>query len=224
MNYSLKAITILALMAALAAAQTPSALESQPKGWIDIFPNPSLKGWSRAAIPPTDPVKDFAGWKVDRASRTLLCEGDKLGHEWLRWDKELTDFILHAEWRFRKLEGEKKYNSGVFVRTGRDAVIWHQGQTGIAGGYLFGNTPVGGEVKRVNLRDKMTENRVKPIGEWNVYEMRCEGRKIALWVNGAVVNEFTECEVPKGYVGLEAEGFPIEFRNLKLKILAAPIR
>ena len=38
-------------------------------------------------------------------------------------------------------------------------------------------------------------------------------------MNGAVVSEFDECEVRKGYVGLEAEGYRIEFRNLKLKVL-----
>ncbi len=214
-----KVFSILALAAVMASAQTPAALTSEPKGWIDILPNAALKGWSRGAVPPTAPLRDYAGWKVDRASRTLLCEGDKLGHEWLRWDKELADFIFHAEWRFRKLEGEPRYNSGVYVRNSRDGAIWHQAQTGSSGGYLFASTLAGGQAKRVNLREQMTENRVRPVGEWNVYEIRCEGRKITLWVNGAVVNEFADCEVPKGYIGLEAEGFPIEFRNLKLKPL-----
>ncbi|HMA10019.1 MAG TPA: DUF1080 domain-containing protein [Ramlibacter sp.] len=219
MNSSLRLLSIPVLMAALAAAQTPAALDANPKGWIDILPDASLKGWSRGAIPPTDALRDYAGWKVDKASRTILCEGDKLAHEWLRWDKELADFIFHAEWRFRKLEGEPRYNSGVFVRNSKDAVIWHQGQTGAGGGYLFGNTMVAGQAKRINLREQMKENRVKPIGEWNTYELRCQGRTIALWVNGAVVNEFAECDVPKGYIGLEAENFPIEFRNLKVKVL-----
>jgi hypothetical protein len=49
-----------------------------------------------------------------------------------------------------------------------------------------------------------------------VYEIRCEGKKITLSVNGAVTSEFTQCEVPRGYIGLEAEGYRIEFRNLKL--------
>ena len=31
--------------------------------------------------------------------------------------------------------------------------------------------------------------------------------------------EWQECEVPRGYVGLEAEGWRIEFRNVKLKTL-----
>ena len=42
---------------------------------------------------------------------------------------------------------------------------------------------------------------------------------MTLWVNGAVTNHWRECEVKKGYVGLEAEGYRIEFRNVKLKPL-----
>ena len=87
------------------------------------------------------------------------------------------------------------------------------------GEFLMGSTPVKGVVQRVNLRNEMKENRVKPAGEWNVYELRAEGPKLTLWVNGAVTTVLENLEVPKGYVGLEAEGYRIEFRNLKLKIL-----
>jgi len=38
-------------------------------------------------------------------------------------------------------------------------------------------------------------------------------------VNGAVTSEYSTPDVLKGYLGLEAEGFRIEFRNLKLKEL-----
>jgi len=47
----------------------------------------------------------------------------------------------------------------------------------------------------------------------------CDDPKISLWVNGDVTSEFAVSEVSKGYLGLEAEGSRIEFRNLKLKIL-----
>jgi hypothetical protein len=47
----------------------------------------------------------------------------------------------------------------------------------------------------------------------------CRGKDVSLWVNGEVVNEWHDCEVPRGYVGLEAEGYRIEFRNVKLKPL-----
>jgi hypothetical protein len=144
--------------------------------------------------------------------------GDKAGHEMLRYGTELGDFILHVEWRFTKLEGEPAYNSGVYVRTGADGTPWFQAQTGAAGGYLFGSAPVGGRWDASTCATDDGEPR-QPAGEWNVYEIRAVGSTIALWVNGAVVNEYTECEVPRGFIGLEAEGYRIEFRNMKLKSL-----
>lgn len=200
-------------------AQTPSALESDPAGWLDVLPGPGLEGWTRVAAPPTQPLDPVSQWSVDTARRVLVCEGDR-GHEWLRYDRELADAIFHVEWRFTPVEGGR-YNSGVFIRTGADGVLWHQAQTGSGGGYLFGNTLVNGQAKRFNLRDKMLENRVKQAGEWNTYELRAKGGMISLWVNGAVTSEFTACEIPKGYIGLEAEGYRIEFKNLKLKQIGA---
>jgi hypothetical protein len=199
-------------------AQTPSALESEPQGWIDIMPAPSLQGWTRVPFLTADPLNPVSQWKVDSASGILLCEGDK-GHEFLRYDKELANLIFHAEWRFTPIPNGKGYNSGILVRTSADGVLWHQAQTTEPGGYLLGDTMVDGAKKRLNMRAQMKENRVKPIGEWNVFEVRAEGPKITLWVNGAVVNEWDDPSMLKGYIGLEAEGFRVEFRNLKLKAL-----
>ncbi len=200
-------------------ARPQSALEADPKGWTDILPDASFRGWTRLPMPPDKPLDPVSQWRLDADNRLLVCEGNR-GREWLRFDRELADFLFHAEWRFTKIEGGKGYNSGVFVRNSADGSIWHQGQTGsAAGGFIFGDTLVQGVRQRVNLRSQMKENRVKEAGEWNTYELRCQGRKISLWVNGAVTSEFAECEVPKGHLGLEAEGFRIEFRNLKLKEL-----
>jgi hypothetical protein len=205
-------------------APTQSALDTDPKGWIDLLADKSLKDWTRVPMSavgklPAGQPGDASPWKLDPGGAILICEGDKAGHEMFRYGSEVGDFILHVEWRFTKLEGDPQYNSGVFVRTSADATSWHQAQTGSAGGWLFGNVMVDGKPQRVNLRQKMTENRVKPAGEWNVYELKATGKTIALWVNGAVTSEFTECAVPRGHVGLEAEGFRIEFRNLKVKLL-----
>ncbi len=209
------------------APQVPSALQSDPKGWVDLLAGKDLKDWMRVPLGavgqlPAGKATDSSPWKMDAAGGMLVCEGDKAGHEMLRYATELTDFVLHAEWRFTKLEGYKPYNSGVFVRTSADGAQWFQAQTGPGGGYLFGVVPAGGATGRVNLRNKMVENRVKPAGEWNTYEIRAAGKTLTLWVNGAIVNEYDACEVPRGYVGLEAEGYRIEFRNLKLKQLSGP--
>lgn len=204
------------LLAAPLAAQ--SALEQEPEGWVDLLPDQALKGWTRIPVPPTDGVRPELQWKVDPANGLLVCRGD-VQHEWLRYDKELTDFILHVEWRFKPKEGQPSYNSGVGVRMSPYIEIWHQAQTGPRGGYLFGNTFRDGFLQRVSLSKEMSENRVRPAGEWNTYEVRCQGDVISLWVNGATVNVWKGVQVRKGYIGLEAEGYEITFRNIKLKEL-----
>ena len=191
---------------------------AQTGGWVDLLPDASFSQWTRVPLPATATLMQPSQWKVDTARRVLLCEGTG-GHEMLRYNRELGDFAMRVEWRFAKLAGEPRYNSGIFIRTSAEGAIWHQAQTGLAGGYLFGASPVNGIIQKFNLQKEMKENRVKPAGEWNVYEITCKGRTIALAVNGAPVSEFPACEVPKGYMGLEAEGFHIEFRNVRMKPL-----
>jgi hypothetical protein len=211
-----------------APAPTPPALSPDAKGWVDLLADKSLKQWTRVPMSPVGqlPAGDVAGpspWTVAPSGDLLVCEGDKAGHEMFRFAQEAGDFVLHVEWRYAGPSTDKPYNSGVLARASADAAIWHQAQTGAAGGYLFGATLVDGKPVRVNMRDKMAENRIKPAGEWNVYEIRAVGKTMTLWVNGAVVSELPNLEVPRGYVGLEAEGYRMEFRNLKLKTLD-PVR
>jgi hypothetical protein len=204
-------------MLRLAALLLISAAAFAQTGWENITPGASFGGWTRLPLPPEKPLEAANQWRVEGGS--VICEGTG-PHEWLRFDRELGDFIFQAEWRFTRREGEPRYNSGIYVRNSADGKLWHQAQTGGgSGGYIFGNTLVNGAVARVNLRPQMKEERVKPAGEWNVYELRCEGRNITLSVNGAVTSEFRECDLPRGYLGLEAEGFRIEFRNLRIRTL-----
>jgi 3-keto-disaccharide hydrolase len=214
--------TTLLLMVVLCAspiwAQTRSALEQDPDGWVDMLPQEDLKGWKRVSIPPTLPLSEEMQWRVDAATKTLICSG-KGGHEWLMGEEDLSNFILHVEWKFAPLPGEPKYNSGVGIRLSPLGEIWHQAQTGQGGAFLFGRTVMDGGLAFKNLRKEMSENRVKPVGEWNTFEVRAEGGTLALWVNGAEVNRWTGIGILKGRLGFEGEGYGITFRNIKLKKL-----
>jgi len=84
-------------------------------------------------------------------------------------------------------------------------------------GFLFGSTLIDGKKASIPTNKLPGANRAKPIGEWNTYEITTRGKNITLWVNGAVTAEWKSCEVPSGYFGLEAEGYWIEFKNIKLK-------
>lgn len=204
----------LGLKKAAADDATKSALETDPTGWQDIMPAPDLKGWFRVAIPATGKlIRDQ--WHVQNGM--LVCDGDG-GHDMLLLDKELHDCIFHVEFCFTKIEGKKGYNSGVFIRTSRDGAIWHQAQVGsLSGGYFFGTTPSGTGTKKFNVGLKPC--RVKEAGEWNTYELTAKGTVLTLWVNGFPAAELPDCGLDKGYIGLEGEGFLVQFRNLKLKEL-----
>ncbi len=184
--------------------------------WKDIQPKKDLTGWTRLAIPP-DPLAADSQWKI--ADGLLVCEGDK-GHDWLRYDRELGDFELQLEFRYTPREGNPRYNSGIFVRNTADYKAWHQVQVGGAsGGWIFGVTMENGQPKRFNLREQLKEMRVKPAGEWNTVHVTAKGRAITATINGAVVSEYTETGVLRGHIGLEGEGYRIEFRNLRLREL-----
>jgi hypothetical protein len=183
----------------------------------DLLPDENLSGWTRVPIPPVNGVTGKLQWRVDPAQKVLICSGDG-AHEWLRYDRELGDIVLDVEWRFTP-RTSAKYNSGIGVRLSKYGEIWHQAQTGPTGGFLFGDDLVNGVMTRTNLSKQMTSNRVKPAGEWNLYEVRAQGDRITLSVNGEVVNEWTGVALRRGYIGLEAEGAEVTFRNIRLKEL-----
>jgi hypothetical protein len=65
----------------------------------------------------------------------------------------------------------------------------------------------------------MKENRIRPAGEWNHYEIRVKGDSVQLCVNGVTVSEISGIALRKGHIGFEAEGHEIAFRNIRLTVL-----
>jgi hypothetical protein len=59
----------------------------------------------------------------------------------------------------------------------------------------------------------------RPTPEWNHYYVRAINGEVRLWVNGEEVSGGTDCEPRRGYLCLESEGAPVEFRNLRIREL-----
>lgn len=57
------------------------------------------------------------------------------------------------------------------------------------------------------------------VGEWNHYYVRGINGEVRLWVNGEEVSGGNGAEPRTGYLCLEAEGSPIEFRNIRVREL-----
>ena len=63
------------------------------------------------------------------------------------------------------------------------------------------------------------KNLSKGVGEWNHYYIRAINGEVRLWVNGEEVSGGTQCRPSSGYLCLESEGSPIEFRDLRIRVL-----
>jgi hypothetical protein len=63
------------------------------------------------------------------------------------------------------------------------------------------------------------KNLAKGHGEWNHYYIRAINGEVRLWVNGEEVSGGTAIEPRKGYLCLESEGSPIQFRKLRIREL-----
>lgn len=194
-----------------------SELERNPSGWTDLMPKPGFPGWSKVPIPATASLNPKEQWSIRDGVLTIDGSG---GHEWLRFDgKTFRNFVLHVEWRFRKLEGKPRYNGGVYFWATADGRQFYQAQTGEAGGWLFGDFPKEGDRNRINLHDQMLQNRMAPIGEWNTFEIRATAELVELWVNGGVQSRWPDPPITGGLLGIEAEGYQMDFRRLLVKEL-----
>lgn len=75
--------------------------------------------------------------------------------------------------------------------------------------------PVSPDGKRSFPRKELS----KGVNEWNHYYIRAINGEVRLWVNGEEVSGGTGCEPASGFVCLESEGSPIEFKNLRIREL-----
>ena len=63
------------------------------------------------------------------------------------------------------------------------------------------------------------KNLSKGVGEWNHYYVRAINGEIRLWVNGEEVSGGRNVRPATGYLCLESEGAPVEFKELRIREL-----
>ncbi|KPL15680.1 MAG: hypothetical protein AMS23_06090 [Bacteroides sp. SM1_62] len=137
----------------------------------------------------------------------------KLHVEW-RWATEPTNsgVLLHVqetnleEWPLCIEAQLMNSNAGDIVMIGHGAGISVGDSTYI----------IKPEESRFKIANKFEESSESPAGEWNTYEITCDGDNIELIVNGILQNKGTLATLRSGPIALQSEGSPIEFRNVYL--------
>jgi hypothetical protein len=161
--------------------------------------------------------KDLAGWVVTGDGCEAGVENGllviKAGDGFVRYDKELTDFVLEVEWKALR---EKEYDSGIYFRSPLE----------LPKGRAYP------EKHQINLKDGDEGNLIGSKtghstglimrGEWNAFTLRVAGKTAELHINGKPAWKADGIEPASGYVGIQVEvpgGGQFQFRNIRLKTL-----
>lgn len=202
------------------------AADSTATAFQDLFNGKDLTGWVNV-----NTAEDT--WKV--RDGLLICSGHPIGV--MRSERQYENFILHIEWMHMEPGGnsgtfawssavpnpENRLTDGVEIQmleldwVNLNKVNGVKPPDAYVHGELFG---VGG-VKIVpdnprGERSKSVENRCRPRGEWNYYDVVAVDGVMKLSVNGKFVNGISRSTRRKGYLCLESEGAEIHFRNIRI--------
>jgi hypothetical protein len=213
----------LALLCVQTAFAAPLVKDTAP---VPLFNGRDLTGLQVFAEPGiADPA---AGWKIEDG--VLRAVSTSKGY--VRTTSAYSDYRLRLEWRWPAKPG----NSGVLINiTGPDAIwpkcIECQLANGRAGDFasfsdarsteeIVSRNPSGVSTGRLS-RQAAAGAVEKTAGEWNVYEITVSGDTITASVNGVLVNRMTGVKPSGGLIAFQAEGAPIDFRNIELTPLPA---
>lgn len=183
--------------------------------------------------------KDFTGWKLyipdenvnvndiwSVRDGVIHCKGKPNGY--MRIKSKYANYRLHLEWRWT----DEPTNSGVLLHASGEDQVWPkciecQLKAGNAGDFvLIGGTGITVDGKDMQNAEKQfvvapkkKQSSEKPAGKWNTYEIYCEKDTIRCYVNDVLQNEGTAATVSAGWICLQSEGSPIEFRNIYIEPL-----
>ena len=179
--------------------------------------------------------RSFTGWEGDTKNTFRIEDGAIVGgslkqrvphNAFLCTTRSYTDFVLRAEC---KLVG--RANGGIQIRSQRVPNHYEVSgfqadmDTGPDGGYWGTLYDESRRNRTIAVPDRtLLRSAVKP-GDWNLYEIRCEGPRIRLFLNGVQTVDYTEKDekIPQsGIIGLQIHGGePSEawYRNITIEEL-----
>ncbi|MFE3431987.1 ThuA domain-containing protein [Streptomyces sp. NPDC059171] len=171
--------------------------------------------------------KTLQGWKQAGPGRFSVSDGalhSEGGMGLLTYQaKELTSYSLKLDW---KMAGDD--NSGVFVGFPMSDDPW----SAVDNGYEIQidatdaadrttGAVYGFKSANIKARDRV----LRPPGQWNSYEIKVQGERLRIFLNGVKINDFTNTDPARslkdGYIGLQNHGADdqVSFRNIQLKEL-----
>ena len=194
MRYASAPLCVLILALPVLADEKPA----DEKGFVSLFDGKTFEGWEGNL----DHFRIEEGAIVGGSLKERVPR-----NEFLTSAREYSDFELRLKF---KLLG-KGANAGVQVRSKRipdhNEMIGYQPDLGE--GWWGGLYDESRRRKVLAGPPKEERNKLVKAGAWNEYTIRCEGRRIRLWINGRQTVDYTEPDeaIPQtGLIGLQIHG------------------
>ncbi|GIE95677.1 ThuA domain-containing protein [Paractinoplanes rishiriensis] len=169
------------------------------------------------------------GWRQAGPGSFTITDGtfSSVGGMGLLWyaTRPFTDYAVKADWRVTD-----DSNSGIFVGfpdPGDDP--WVAVNQGYEIQIDASDAPdrTTGAIYGFQAADRAARDAVlNPPGEWNTFEIRVEGPRLRVYLNGVLINDFTGTDPARGldgHLGLQNHGpaDQVAFRNIRVAELPA---
>ncbi len=239
-NFLILFSSLLLIIFSSSCKSAGSSPGSGKKGWVSLFNGKDFSGWRQvngSAMP--------ANWVIeDGAMKVVIGEGKKPGQgangDIIFADKKFKNFELSIDWKASKMA-----NSGIFynVREVPGKPIYYAApEIQILDNKDATDNKVASHLAG-SLYDMIAADpkTVKPAGEWNNIVVRVKDGHVTHIQNGVEVVHytlwtpewdnlvqnskfktfpgFTEGISKEGYIGLQDHGYPVWFKNIKIREL-----
>jgi hypothetical protein len=208
-------------------------VDDESPGWVAL---------GQADFAPVNSAEDTWSWEKN----VLHCTGKPVSV--LRTAKEYKNFEMVVEWSHLKFggnsgvfvwttpesiekltaEGKPGLPKGIEVQVldhGYTEIVQKSGKKTDWFGTNGDVFPVGVKMTPFaptspdGSRSFPRKHLAKGHGEWNQYYIRAINGEVRLWVNGEEVSGGTAINPAQGFLCLESEGSPIDFRKLRIREL-----
>ena len=190
-------------------------------GFVSLFDGQTLAGWKLAG-------KTGAGYFVREGK--LICPPGENGS--LLSEKQYADFVLRFEFKL-----EKGSNNGLAIRSPFQAA--NLAYDGMELQIIDNSAPRYRDIRPWQKHGSLyhvfpaATGSLRPAGEWNRQEVVAAARRVKVVLNGRLIldadlDSVTDPDILKnhpglqrasGHIGFLGHGEPIEFRNIRIKIL-----
>ncbi|MFI0986543.1 ThuA domain-containing protein [Streptomyces exfoliatus] len=199
------------LLGGLQYATGQTKADCRPRtGYRDLFNGVTTEGWKQAG----PGGFDITGGELHTVGG--------MGMLWYQ-AKEFRSYSLTLDW---KLTGDD--NSGVFVGFPASDDPWSAVNNGYEIQIDATDTPdrTTGAVYGFKSADLQARDQaLRPPGQWNTYELRVQGERLQVFLNGIKINDFTNTDparsLTSGHIGIQNHGAGDQaaFRDIRIKEL-----